>query len=526
MPVGFAVLTVTLLAAAITAHHRAQREAALRASVERFDLATRATFNVIWDYDLVAGVIWRNDNYVSLFGYPTDARADLDAWATLLHPDDRDRVWTAIETALHSEVTSWSDTFRYRRKDGSYAVIEDRCEILRDTEGRAIRLIGAMHDVTEREEAQQLLRLQAAALDAAANGIVITDRAGTIVWTNPGFTQLTGYAAEDAIGRSPRELLKSGVHDQEFYRCLWDQVLAGEIWRGEMTNRRKDGTLYPERMTITPMKAPDGTITHFIAIKEDLTAQKRLEQQFLQSQKMEVVGHLAGGIAHDFNNLLTVINMSADLLSSELASDNPLRHDAAQIMAAGGRAAALTRQLLAFSRKQVLKPALVDLGDLARGMENMLQRLIGVEIQLTVMSPADLGRVKADPGQIEQVLMNLAVNARDAMPEGGRLTVVASNVVLDDARAVPDLPSGAYVVLSVTDSGTGMDAETRAHLFEPFFSTKGTGCGTGLGLSTVYGIVKQSGGSITVDSTLGEGSTFRIYLPRIAGNPVLERVAS
>ena len=521
------VASLTLLAAVLAAcGYRSTRAAALETSVDRFNLAARATFNVIWDYDLVTGTIWRNDNFVSLFGYPRDAPPDLDEWATRLHPDDRDRVITAVEAALASDVRSWHDTFRYRRTDGSYAIVEDRCEIQRDAAGRPVRLIGAMHDVTERDEANALLRLQSAALDAAANGIVITDRAGTIVWTNRGFTALTGYSAEEAVGRNPGALLKSGCHDREFYADLWRTVLAGHVWHGDMTNRRKDGSLYPERQTITPLKSADGTITHFIAIKEDLTEQKRLEAQFLQSQKMEVVGRLAGGIAHDFNNLLTVINMTADLVASELSPDDPLRQDATQIIDAGKRAAALTRQLLAFSRKQVLQPDLLDVGHLARGMQNMLQRLIGVEIVLGVTAGEDLGLVRADAGQIEQVIMNLAVNARDAMPDGGHLSISAHDVVLADSDAVPDLPSAAYVVLSVTDTGTGMDAETRSHLFEPFFSTKQPGSGTGLGLSTVYGIVKQSGGGITVDSTPGVGTTFRVYLPRIADIPAVERAAS
>ena len=376
----------------------------------------------------------------------------------------------------------------------------------------------------QRQAAERLLRLQSVALNAAANGIVITDQTGTIVWTNSGFTTLTGYTAEEATGRNPRELLKSGVHDREFYRDLWETVLAGNVWHGEMTNRRKDGSLFPERQTITPLKTPAGAITHFIAIKEDLTAVKRLEAQFLQSQKMEVVGRLAGGIAHDFNHLLMLINLSADRLASKLSAGDPLRDDAAHIVNAVARGSALTRQLLAFSRKQVLTPQILDLGNLARGMQNMLQRLIGADVQLAVTSTPRAHFVKADAAQIEQVIMNLVVNARDAMPEGGRLIIATSDIVLE-AGIVSSLTAGPYVVLSVTDTGMGMSAETRSHLFEPFFSTKPPGRGTGLGLSIVYGIVAQSGGGITVDSTLGGGTTFRVYLPRIAEIPASVRPA-
>jgi len=376
----------------------------------------------------------------------------------------------------------------------------------------------------QRQAAERLLRLQSVALNAAANGIVITDQTGTIVWTNSGFTTLTGYTAEEATGRNPRELLKSGVHDREFYRDLWETVLAGNVWHGEMTNRRKDGSLFPERQTITPLKTPAGAITHFIAIKEDLTAVKRLEAQFLQSQKMEVVGRLAGGIAHDFNHLLMLINLSADRLASKLSAGDPLRDDAAHIVNAVARGSALTRQLLAFSRKQVLTPQILDLGNLARGMQNMLQRLIGADVQLAVTSTPRAHFVKADAAQIEQVIMNLVVNARDAMPEGGRLIIATSDIVLE-AGIVSSLAAGPYVVLSVTDTGMGMSAETRSHLFEPFFSTKPPGRGTGLGLSIVYGIVAQSGGGIAVDSTLGGGTTFRVYLPRVAEIPASVRPA-
>ena len=381
----------------------------------------------------------------------------------------------------------------------------------------AIALVAYLNYL-RRQGAERLLRLQSVALNAAANGIVITDQTGTIVWTNSGFTTLTGYTADEAKGRNPRDLLKSGVHDRDFYRDLWETVLAGNVWHGEMTNRRKDGSLFPERQTITPLKTPDGAISHFIAIKEDLTTVKRLEAQFLQSQKMEVVGRLAGGIAHDFNHLLMVISLSADRLASKLPAGDPLRDDVANIVNAGARGAALTRQLLAFSRKQVPTPEILELGDLARGMQNMLQRLIGVDIQLVVTSPPQVGLVKADAGQIEQVIMNLAVNACDAMPEGGRLTIATTDVVLE-AGIVANLAAGPYVVLSVTDTGTGMSEETRSHLFEPFFSTKPPGRGTGLGLSIVYGIVEQSDGGITVDSTVGSGTTFRVYLPRTAGIP-------
>jgi PAS domain S-box-containing protein len=373
-------------------------------------------------------------------------------------------------------------------------------------------------DITERKRAEGNLRLQSAALNAAANAIIITDRNGTIEWINAAFTSLTGYGAEEAIGRNPRELVKSGVHNQAFYKDLWDTILAGHVWHGELTNRRKDGSLYPEGLTVTPVKNDRGEVAHFIAIKQDLTEQQRLEAQFLQSQKMETVGQLAGGIAHDFNNLLTVINGTAELVLDQVSQDDQVHADVQEILKAGERAAMLTHQLLAFSRQQILESRVLSLNTVVAGMESLLRRLLGEDIDLVIVPTPGLGSVKADLGQIEQVISNLAVNARDAMPHGGRLTIETQNVTIDANYARQHgvtMPPGSYVLLAVSDSGCGMDKATRVRIFEPFFTTKGPGKGTGLGLSTVYGIVKQSHGFIWVYSEVGQGTSFKVCLPQV-----------
>ncbi len=379
----------------------------------------------------------------------------------------------------------------------------------------------AIHNAQLYQEARRSaaeLRLESAALNAAANSIVITDRNGTIEWVNPAFTALTYYRAEEAIGKNPRELSRSGLHDQRFYRDLWNTILAGHVWHGEVTNRRKDGSLYCEEQSITSVKDTHGELTHFVAIGRDLTEQKRLEAQLLQAQKMEVVGRLASGIAHDFNNLLTVINGTAELVLTDLKEGDTLRTDLQAIGKAGMRAASLTRQLLAFSRKQIMKPVALNLNSLLADLQDMVQRLIGEDVALMIVPAKDVGHVMADPGQIEQVVMNLAVNARDAMANGGMLTIETRNVDLDEAAAAahPSLQPGPHVRLAISDTGGGMDEATRVQIFEPFFTTKELGKGTGLGLSTVYGILKQSGGSIGVSSELGRGTTFTIYLPLVA----------
>ncbi|HUX32585.1 MAG TPA: PAS domain S-box protein [Gemmatimonadaceae bacterium] len=385
-------------------------------------------------------------------------------------------------------------------------------------DGRTTHLHGAFQDISERKQADELRRLQGAALQAAANAVVISDRNGTIQWVNPAFTRLTGYTAAEAVGQNPRNLVKSGKHPPEFYRSLWETITAGRTWHGETINRRKDGSLYTEEQAITPIVDAAGVITHFVAIKTDVTERLKLEAQFRQAQKMDTVGQLASGIAHDFNNLLTVINGVGELVLQQVSVGDPIHADVQEVLQAGERAAALTRQLLAFSRRQMLRPEVIDLNAVVDASERLLRRLLGEDIELVVSPAADLGRVKADPGQIEQVVINLAVNARDAMPQGGRLSIETRNVTVDEAYAGQmgfAIPAGPYVQLSVSDTGVGMDEATRLRVFEPFFTTKEMGKGTGLGLSTVYGIVKQSTGFIWVYSEPGKGTSFRIFLPRV-----------
>jgi two-component system cell cycle sensor histidine kinase/response regulator CckA len=371
------------------------------------------------------------------------------------------------------------------------------------------RLRDLEHQTTEQ------LRLQGLAMEAAANGIVITDRQGTIRYVNPAFTAITGYSREEALGRNPR-ILKSGNQPPAFYQDLWETILAGKVWCGELTNRRKDESLYSTILTITPVRDNHAGVTHFIGIHQDVTQQRRLEAQFLQAQKMEAFGQLAGGVAHDFNNMLTTILGFSDLLLAGQQVKEEGRESIIQIRNAGERAAGLTRQLLAFSRKQVLQPQILDLNALVSEQEKMIRRLIGEDIQFSVRCDPHLHRICADPVQIQQVILNLVVNARDAMPTGGNLTLATRNVDLDEnfARDHPKAPPGSYVLLEASDTGCGMPPEVLARLFEPFFTTKEIGKGTGLGLATVLGIVDQSGGVIDVHSQPGLGATFRIYLPQ------------
>ena len=364
-------------------------------------------------------------------------------------------------------------------------------------------------------KADESRHVQSAALNAAANAIVITDPSGTIEWVNHAFTVLTGYPADDVLGKNPR-LLKSGKHDPAFYQSLWETILSGRTWRADTTNRRKDGSLYTEYLTITPVLGESGAIAHFVAIKEDITERLQLQAQLLQAQRMESVGRLAGGVAHDFNNLLSVILGWTAMALEELPADHAIRPSLEEVLKAGEGAAGLTRQLLAFSRQQVVEPTLFCLTDLVVEMDKLFRRLIGEDIQFATRSEPDLGTVKMDRGQLEQVLMNLVVNARDAMPEGGKITIETSNVTLDAEypRHHAGVTPGEYVMLAVSDSGVGMSEEVKTRLFEPFFTTKESGKGTGLGLATCFGIAQQAGGHIGVYSEEGVGTTMKVYLPR------------
>ena len=404
------------------------------------------------------------------------------------------------------------------RKDGSEFPIEIGLSPLQTGEG--ILVTSAIRDISVRKRAEaERMRLMTA-IEQAAEGVVVTDGEGAIEYVNPAFSAMTGYSREEVLGKNPR-ILKSGKQDADFYASMWATLLAGQVWRGEIINRRKDGNLYREKMSITPVRDEHRKITHIVAMKEDITARKLLEDQFRQAQKMEAVGRLAAGMAHDFNNLLTIIIGYSDLMLDEFVSTDPRRAYATEIKGAGERAEGLTRQLLAFSRQQVLAPQILDLNTLIANLTKMLKRLIREDIELVFEVGPIPTMVKADPGQIEQVLMNLAVNSRDAMPQGGKLTIETSHFLVDKASGNThySMPAGSYVMVAVTDTGCGMDKDVQAHIFEPFFTTKEQGKGTGLGLATVYGIIEQSGGHIWVYSELGVGTTFKIYLPTAAGAP-------
>jgi PAS domain S-box-containing protein len=591
--------------------------AALITAIAIGDYGTRAegSFTLLYLLPIVVGTVYDGRS----FGLLLAVVASLASfWSDPVRalPDHVGQLGVFTAAAL---VVSRLGTSLVRERQAIQDASTARNEALETTVGLA----------TARAESQRLLR----AIEQADESILITDLSGRIEYVNPAFTRISGYRRQDVLGRNPR-FLQSGKHEPSFYRALWETILAGKVWRGEIVNRRKDGGVYVEETSITPVHGRDG-ITHFIAIKQDVTERKKdrealermqfsvdhaadsilwvaddakvvyanesacrnlgysraeligmaahaiapeldrppgprsitstyrrkdgstfaveltlthmafggeeyecviardlsarllLEEQFRQAQKMEVGGRLAGGVAHDFNNLLGVIIGYSEILLRDPAATPGVRSKLEQILMAGQRGTGLTRQLLAFSRKQVLQPKVLDLNAVVEEVRKMLGRLIGEDIELTFAATRDLGQVKADPGQVEQVLLNLAVNARDAMPTGGNLTIATSNVEIDEAHAFrhPGVAVGRFVMLTVADTGCGMNAEVMRHLFEPFFTTKEQGKGTGLGLATVYGIVTQSGGHLEVESDVGRGSAFKIYLPRV-DEPAVEHVGA
>jgi two-component system cell cycle sensor histidine kinase/response regulator CckA len=390
-----------------------------------------------------------------------------------------------------------------------------------EKDGKVIGIVVMCQDITNRKRAGETLRLLNSAVMQSREAILITDAeldlpGPRIVFVNPAFTKMTGYTAEEVMGKTPR-ILHGPRTDNVVIKRLRDDLERGETFEGEAINYRKDGTEFTLEWQTAPIRDESGTITHFLALQRDVTARKRFETQMFQAQKMETVGRLAGGIAHEFNSIMTAIIGQSELLIGDLPAGSTLAESATEISKAAGRAATLTRQLLAYGRRQFLQPETINLNRLIADMDGVFQHLMGGSVNTQIVCGPGVQAVKADIEQIEQVIINMAINARDAMPNGGILTLETANISFAEeiVGRYPELKPGDYVMLAITDTGLGMSAEVKARVFEPFFSTKEVGQGTGLGLSTCYGIVKQSGGHISVYSEPARGATFKIYLPQV-----------
>jgi PAS domain S-box-containing protein len=444
-----------------------------------------------------------------------------------VHPADRERVRASVLQEHLPRPEEFEIEYRIVRPDGSIRWIRDHGFPIRSASVESSRIAGIAEDITSRKALEEAQRRLATAIEQAAEAFVITDAQGTIVYANAAFEKITGYSPQEALGQNPR-ILKSGKQDLAFYRRMWGSLVQGQVWRGRFVNKRKDGRLYEEDASITPLRDLTGQVTNYVAVKRDVSHEVLLEGALRQAQKMDAIGQLAGGVAHDFNNLLGIISGNAELLrmrGAELGTDavEGLTH----VIKAAERGASLTRQLLIFSRKQIMQPQPVALNELIGNLTKMLKRTIREDIRLECLYAEHLPFVQADPGMLEQVVLNLVVNARDAMPRGGRLVIATERVSRSGelAKTDPAARAGEFVGLAVSDTGVGIAPEHLQRIFEPFFTTKGPGKGTGLGLATVYGIVKQHQGWVEVASRLGQGATFKVFLPAIRPPPALTRTA-
>ncbi len=452
--------------------------------------------------DMSGGVQFVNQASQAILGRPPAELigAPLEPW---VHPDDRHLLMAPAdpEGAVKE--------LRLQHRDGSWVPLECRCAPFGGTNG-GLRVVRA-RDVTRRRAARQNTALLVSAIEQVGEGIVITGNDGTIQYVNPAFERITGYPRDEAVGRNPR-ILKSGHEGPELFSQMWQTIAHGEQWQGRLTNRRRDGSHYREEMTISPVRDAAGQISNFISVKRDVTELETLESQLVQAQKMEAVGRLAGGVAHDFNNLLTLLIGHAEFIQMAVPEDNPIRADVDGILAAAKRATGLTRQLLTLSRQEPTQPELVDVNVVVRQVEALLRRTVEEDIELVCRLAADIPPVEIDPSKLEQVVTNLALNARDAMPTGGRLGITTGQTTVGE-EATAALPPGRYVEVTVTDTGSGMSEDVLRRVFEPYFTTKPRGKGTGLGLSTAYGLVSQAAGLITCRSEPGHGSVFTVCLP-------------
>jgi len=502
----------------ITERRRAEEKLSQLAAI------VESSFDAIIGKTLDGTIASWNAGAEAVYGYSA-TEAVGQSLAILLPPEQRHEGNQLLDQLSRGEKIEHHETTRVR-KDGRKIIEALTLSPIHDARGKIVGASAISRDITERRRVEQdLLRSEArfaSLVQDAPYGIYRVTQGGQFLQVNPALVRMLGYQSE-------AELLARNIQTDVYGKAESGKQWIDEHWQDqdfrdlEASWRRRNGERIIVRLSGRPVQRPAGELAYFEVFAEDITERRSLERQLLQSQKMDAIGRLAGGVAHDFNNLLGVILGQTELLQAELGSNPSVHRRAEAIEHSAGRAAELTKQLLAFSRQQFIEPRVVDTNAIVRDIEKLLRRLIGEDVEFTIHLQPDAGNIKVDPSQLEQILMNLAVNARDAMPSGGRLILETAYVELDEAYARQHFGAraGDFVMLVVSDTGTGMDSQTMARIFEPFFTTKADGRGTGLGLSTVYGIVKQNNGYIMPYSEVGQGTTFRIYFPRVRETPDL-----
>src|SRR2546422_2403282 len=489
---------VATLKKALDRQHLAR---ALRESEERYRLIAENINDAILLMDTQGRLVFANQRASAITGYTTNELIGRPIFS-LLTPEGARRVLERLGSAVSDHDSTAVFETHLLKRDGVLVWVEANMTNVR-REGQVVGRLGGLRDISERKLTEQQMRLQTGALDAAASGVVITDRGGAIIWANPAFTSLTGYPVSEVMGRTLR-LQKSGQHEPSFYRSLWESILSGQTWRGEMVNRRKDGSLYPEAQTITPVHDERGEITHFIAIKEDISQRKRLQEHLAQSEKLAAMGQLLASVAHELNNPLSVLTGHAAILKS--APDPKVVERAQKMIHAAERCARIVRNFLTLARQRPPERTRVALNQVVRDALELVASPIRVDnIELGLELSERLPRLTADGHQLHQVVINLLTNAQQGLrepPTPRRITVTTGAGANERS-----------VVLQVADNGPGISQEIQAKLFEPFFTTKPPGEGTGLGLAICQGIVNTHHGKLEVASAPGQGATFRMELP-------------
>jgi len=498
---------------------RKEAEIKLAVLAERLRLVTQATNDGIWDWDMVTNQAWVSDTYYDATGLPRDTPLTHEGWVGRIHPDDRDRVLASTARVIESGDATWSAEYRLVLPDGSIRDVFDRTHVIRDAQGKAIRMLGTVMNLTDRKRAETALRESEARFRAtfeqAAVGVAHIALDGRLLRANQKLYDITGYSREELSERSLWDIALSEDIDGD-HRAR-QRLVQGRLKTHTTQKhlRRKDGKSAWIEVTASVVLAADGSPDYLMEVVVDISERRNIEMQLRHAQKMEAVGVLAGGVAHDFNNMLQAIVLDAEMAVLSQGVSPAVADCVSNIRSVAERAGALARQLLVFSRREVMQRQDMEINIAVDNLSKMLERILGEDIQLELRLEPDAGSVHADPGMIDQVLMNLAVNARDAMPRGGSLTIETDAGPLDPShpRFRRDESDRSFVRIVVRDVGCGIAPDVLPRIFEPFFTTKKPGRGTGLGLATVFGIIDQHAGWIEVESQLGRGTTFRVFLP-------------
>jgi len=487
-------------------------EMQLKASESKFRSLFENSQDVIYIADRQGKLLEMNPAGLHFFGYDREEIMEIKPEQLYANPRDRKSFFAQIKNKKSLKEYE----LRLKNKKGDIIFGLETANAITDKDGKTSGIQGIIRDVTEKKKHEETLNLLQTAINSSSEAVVITDNAGSIVYTNPAFEALTGYSVLEVLGKNP-SFLKSAKFSEEVNKQMWDTIASGRSWVGEFINQHKDGSLFHQRSIVSPVFDDQGAISHYVNIASDITKEKKLEEQLIQAAKMDSLGRLASGIAHDFNNYLTIINGYSEMLLYE-NENNKNSERLHVILQAGMNASKLVAKILGFSRHQTAAPTVIDVNNTMKDLERMVRRLLGEGIELKLDLHPKAGHIFIDSMQIEQVLINLVLNARDAMPTGGRLALETVPLHVDDDLAAkhPGMAPGEYAVIRVHDSGSGMEPQVLARIFEPFFTTKPKGEGTGLGLASVFGILSQNHGAVWAESEPGRGSTFQILLPRVA----------